>query len=270
MNNIRLHVCMTGLHPERNFNNIKNLVRRMYTYDTNIDLKYHIVSKSNEPGTGQEEVLAPNMRERLCAEGLNKVNFFSYESNFLKRYGNAHQRHHPASLTIQQEPLREFVNQEGILDSDFVLKTRSDIHIDDHFIDMFLDKSFYDSLKTTGGSYTIPEFEYKIWNSFISPDFVLEFTDYFFLARVKELKQTLVQSHEESKYLWHHPVNSTEQVFPEKLQFIKPLLPILERLDVTSVHSDFYWDIVRDNFSIAYYGVGSCQKDRPVLDRNKK
>jgi hypothetical protein len=261
---------MTGLHPERNFNNIKNLLQRMHGHNADIDLKYHIVFKSNEPEVGQEEVLAPNMKERLQATDMDSVNFFSYESSFLRRYGNAHQRHHPASLTIQQEPLREFVNQEGILDSDFVLKTRTDIHIDDHFIDMFLDKNFYDSLKTTGGPYTVPGFEYKIWNAFISPDFVLEFTDYFFLARVKELKQTLVQGHEESEYLWHHPVNSTEQIFPEKLQFIKPLLPILERAGATSVHSDFYWDIVNDNFSIAYYGVGNCQKDRPVLDRNKK
>ena len=54
----------------------------------------------------------------------------------------------------------------------------------------------------------------------------------------------------------------------EKLQYIKPLLPIIEERNITGVHSEFYWDIVNNNFLISYVGEGDDPR-RPVLDRNR-
>ena len=256
---------MTGLHPEKNYNNIRNLLFRLHNYQTNIDIKSHIVFKTNEADRYENSVLPKDIRRRLSQEGFN-INFVSYESDFLKA-GGSHCPHTPSSLTVQHEPLREFIKTQDILDSEFVLKTRTDIHIDDRFIETFLDESFYGSLRATAGPNTV--FEYKIWNSLIGPSNVFEFTDYFFLARTKELKSTLMNSHHESEYMWRHPIASCDNVqFAEKLQYIKPLLPLIEERGVEGVGSDFYWDIVKSNFLVSCIGEGDDPR-RPRLDRNR-
>lgn len=262
MDNIKLHVCLTGFHPDKNFNNIKSLFDRMKDKKSNIDLEFHIVFKTNERNDLKDYVLGSDIKNNI-----KDVNFFDYESDYLKS-GGIHKPHTPSSLTIQHEPLREFLFQDSIIDNDFILKTRTDIHIDDHFLDMFLDDNFYKSLKTSKSPYTI--FEYKIWNSLIGPGNVFEFTDYFFLSRAKELKSVLVKSHQESEYLWSHPISSCDNVpFAEKLQFIKPILPLIEKFNITGVGSKFYWDIINNNFLISYIGEGNDPR-RPVLDRNVK
>lgn len=266
MKNIKLHICMTGHHPEANFKNITSLLGRTHTVDTSVNLEYHIVFKNNEMYRFIDKVLPENAKERLYKAGYENINFVSYESEFLK-LGGIPRPHTPSSLTIQHEPLRELIILKNIPDDDFILKTRTDIHIDDHFIDMFLDEKFYESLKTKESPNTV--FEYKLWNSLIGPSNVFEFTDYFFLGRVKEIKSTLIKNHEESVYLWQHPIASCDNVpFAEKLQYIKPLLPIIEEKNITGVNSEFYWDIIESNFLVSYIAEGNDPR-RPVLDKNK-
>ena len=267
MKNIKLHVCMTGFYLEQNMGNIKNLLHRMSTAPSNIDLEYHIIFKSNEMEDLKHKVLPPNIRKELTDAGFGDINCFSYESDFLQS-GGVHRPYTPTTLTLQHEPLREFLKYGDVSDDDFVFKVRTDIHVGDHFVNMFLDEDFYRSLKTTDSPHTV--FEYKIWNSLLGPGNGFEFTDYFFLSRVKELKQTLVQSHQESEYLWNHPVASCGNIsFAEKLQYIKPLMPVIEKSNIRSVNSEFYWDIINNNFLISYVGEGN-EPRRPVLDRNRK
>jgi len=267
MKNVKLHVCMVGHHQENNYRNIKSLLDRLRDFKSDIDVKYHIVFKNNELPNYVDKVLPNNIEDRLFEAGHKNINFVSYESQFIKHYGDSHRPHTPSSLTIQHEPLRELIILKNIPDDDFILKTRTDIHIDDHFIDMFLDEKFYESLKTKESPNTV--FEYKLWNSLIGPSNVFEFTDYFFLGRVKEIKSTLIKNHEESVYLWQHPIASCDNVpFAEKLQYIKPLLPIIEEKNITGVNSEFYWDIIESNFLVSYIAEGNDPR-RPVLDKNK-
>ena len=267
MKNVKLHVCMVGHHPEKNYKNIKSLLDRLRDIKSTVTVQSHIVFKNNEVPYHADKVLPHDIKNRLLTDGHSSVNFVSYESKFIKEFGGGHRPHTPSSLTIQHEPLREFIDLENISDSEFIFKVRTDIHVDNHFVEMFLDASFYDSLKSKKSSNTI--FEYKIWNSLIGPSNVFDFTDYFFLGRVKEIKKTLVKNHKESEYLWHHPIANCDNVpFAEKLQYIKPLLPIIEERNITGVHSEFYWDIVNNNFLISYVGEGDDPR-RPVLDRNR-
>jgi hypothetical protein len=268
MKNIKLHVCMTGHHLEGNYTNIKSLLDRLRDLKSHVALECHIIFKNNEIPYYSDRVLPDNIKEKLRKDGHENVNFVSYESEFIK-YGGTHvpRSRSPSSLTIQHEPLREFIILQSVPDNEFIFKTRTDIHVDDHFIELFLDPNFYDSLKTKESPNTV--FEYKIWNSLIGPSNVFEFTDYFFLGRVKEIKKTLIKNHAESERLCRHPIASSDHVvFTEKLQYIKPLLPLIEERNIRNVNSDFYWDIIKSNFEVTYIAEGNDPR-RPVLDRNR-
>ena len=266
MNKIVLHVCLTGFHQEKNYSNIRDLFLRLDSFNDEIEIKKYILYKTNE-NEGLRHLLLPlNLEERLVADSCENFELIGYESNFLKS-GGVHVPHTPTTLTIQHEPLSHFLSGD-ISDNDYVLKTRTDVHISDEFIDQFTSVNFYESLKTVPSEHTV--FETKIWNALIGPGNVFEFTDYFFLARAKELRLTLLSDHKDSCRIWSHPLmNSDHPPFAEKIQHIKPLLPHLEKYNITNVNSEYYWEIVNHNFHVAAVGEGNDPR-RPVLDRNRK
>tara|TARA_Y100001938_G_C8097854_1_gene439366 strand:- start:4053 stop:4889 length:837 start_codon:yes stop_codon:yes gene_type:complete len=274
-----LHVCFTGLHPEKNFNNIKKLISsfELYASGSSVNVGYSIIYDPTQTGLdayGETQKVIPDnvvprlLEDRVCKE--DKLNLLEYQSGFFKTgekfsFG-------PPSLIVQNEPVTYFCKFHA-LDNDYIFKVRSDVEVSDYYIKKFLDCNFYEALNNNKCENKV--FDSKVFIPYIGPEHPFDFCDYFFLGRAKNLLNCLPKDYEDAIHRWHANFFGGK-AFTEKFHFLSENLIQHfneKNSNLNSINhwdTKFYWSVIKDNFEISFDGRLARNLGRPVLDKNKK
>ena len=246
----KLHVCFTGLHPNKNFSNMKFVIDK-FEKVKNIDVHFHIVFDPNQLGINRRgeklTILGDKIKQLIEDKGIKKI---TYDSPFLKTNGSSDG---VVSVMIQQESLSSFLHS-GICDNDYLLRVRGDVKIRDEDFSRFLDPMWYDKLKN------------KMFLPFIGDQYVYDFCDYYWLSTVGKNKACIFSNLGEVEQAWSNKNLTRDHCqFCEKILFIKPHLKKIEDENITTI-SDKYWQLINEHYEI---GVIGDHSKRPVLDFNK-
>ena len=238
MKNIELHICITGLHFMKSYDNIEHLIERIQKYK-NITVKINMIHDTTD------------LESYKLKKAFNKskvgsiINWVEYESKFLKS-GRDFKSMDYASLIMQHEPLEHYLSL-GISANDYIFRCRGDYYLTDEFLKMILDEKFYLRLDNKNDNARI--LNSKIWLPYIGKSYFLNFCDYFFILKASCLKDILITDNKEASLLWNDPYfNKDRKCFVERLFFTKPLFDFMKRNNINSRSSEGYWDVLESNF----------------------